>query len=217
MLNRLRDVGQTAVTTGERAIRLLWDLVSIASERLREAAGPDAPPQMQSPASPPPAAAPPRRRPSPPPATQPPPAPAASPEPAAAKDTSARAAPVAPQPAEAKPAAEPATKAATKAATKSKGRKRKTKSKAKGKKGKKRPDQLIRVLELLAASPHPWLSAKELSEAGEAAGTPILPGNVRKVIRGRGEGVIETRPREGSRRGALEYRITDEGYAKLKG
>jgi hypothetical protein len=112
----------------------------------------------------------------------------------------------------------PKTKAKTKATAKAGGRKGQAKGRRKvKKKGKKRPDQMIRVLELLAASPRPWMSAKELSEAGEAAGTPILPGNVRKVIRSRGDGFVETRPREGSRRGALEYRITDAGHAKLGG
>ena len=70
------------------------------------------------------------------------------------------------------------------------------------------------MLTLLADSGG-WMSAKELSDAGGAAGMPILPGNVRKVIRARGDEVIETRPREGSRRGALEYRITEAGLQRL--
>ena len=162
------------MTTGERAFRLLWDIVSVASERLRDAAGPPPPPPAR-------------------PAT-----PTVPPKPAA---PAAEAKPKAPAASKPKPTAKPKTKA---------------KPKAKGsRKGKKRPDQMIRVLELLEASATGWLSAKELSDAGEAGGTPILPGNVRKVIRARGEGLVETRPRDGSRRGALEYRITDAGRAKL--
>jgi hypothetical protein len=81
---------------------------------------------------------------------------------------------------------------------------------------KLRADQLLRVLELLSGANGRWLSAKELSDAGEKASTPILPGNVRKVIRSRGDGLIETRDRAGSRRGAMEYRITDAGRTHLK-
>jgi hypothetical protein len=109
---------------------------------------------------------------------------------------------------------------APKAATSSRGapkakNKPKKKAGSKGKADKERPDQMIRVLELLTESGKAWQSAKELSDAGARAGTPILPGNVRKVIRARGGELIETRSRDGSRRGALEYRITEAGRKAL--
>ena len=60
-----------------------------------------------------------------------------------------------------------------------------------------------------------WMSAGELSAAAGASGAPILPGNVRKVIRLRGDGLVETRPRSGSRRGSLEYKITASGRNRV--
>lgn len=179
-MDLIKDVSQTALTTGERALRLFWDLLSVASERFREAAGQPRPlPMEPSPEY--------RER-----APEPTPAPA----------------PASEKKAEPKRAAAPARRGAAKP-------KAKKKPSAKGQLDKDRADQMIRVLELLAESSSPWQSAKELSDAGAAAGTPILPGNVRKVIRARGGDLIETRPREGSRRGALEYRITEAGRRSL--
>ena len=172
MLDLLKDAKQTALATGEKAIRLFFEIVAVASERMHSRSGEAQP--YQPPYSPP----------------APPAPPAPEPEPPKAKP--------APAPAAAKPKATKPRRAAAKRG------------------GKKRPDQLLRVLGLLQEGGG-WLSAKEISDAGAAAGTPILPGNVRKVIRARGGEFIETRPREGSRRGALEYRITDAGKAKLAG
>lgn len=176
----IKDMSQTALTTGERALRLFWDLVAIASERLREATGQPKPLPLESP--------PPSRR-----------APSVRPE------TSS---PETPEPAEARRVQAPARGGVSKVKSRKKAR-------AKLAEVGERPDQMVRVLELLAESQKAWVSAKELSDAGGQAGTPILPGNVRKVIRARGEGLIETRPRDGSRRGALEYRITEAGRRTL--
>ncbi len=173
MLDLLKGVKQTALETGEKAIRLFFEIVAVASERMRSRSDHVDPSYPSYPAYTPPAAS---------------------------------AAPPAPEPAPPAAAAVPATaKPAAKAPRRRAPAKRR---------GKKRPDQLVRVLSLLAESGG-WMSAKELSDTGGAAGTPILPGNVRKVIRARGDVVIETRPREGSRRGALEYRITAAGTERL--
>ena len=98
-----------------------------------------------------------------------------------------------------------------KRATNKSGAKKKTQKKKKGRK-----NQLIRVLKMLHEDTDTWMSASELSNASEEQGSKILPGNVRKVIRQRGEPYIETRPRAGSRRGSLEFNITDEGVAHLE-
>jgi len=86
----------------------------------------------------------------------------------------------------------------------------------KTKKKRGRKNQLVRVLEMLNEDAEAWMSASELSEASAEQGSKILPGNVRKVIRMRGEPYIETRPRAESRRGSLEYHITDEGLKYLE-
>jgi len=172
MLDLLKDAKQTALETGEKAIRLFFEIVAVASERMRSSSDDGGQSYPSYPSYDPPV-----EPPSPP-----------SPEPAQPKP--------APRGAAAKP------KATRRAPAK--------------RRGKKRPDQLLRVLSLLAENGD-WMSAKELSDSGGAAGTPILPGNVRKVIRARGDLVIETRPREGSRRGALEYRITTAGAQRLAG
>ena len=171
MIDLLKDAKQTALETGEKAIRLFFEIVAVASERMRSR-----PDEGQSYPSYPP--------------YSPPAEPVVSPTPEPVKPT-----PPPTDVAQAKP--------------------KTTRRRAPAKRrGKKRPDQLLRVLALLTEAGG-WLSAKELSDAGGAAGTPILPGNVGKVIRARGDVVIETRPREGSRRGALEYRITAAGTQRL--
>ncbi len=173
MLNLLKDAKQTALETGEKAIRLFFEIVAVASERMRS--------QPEDPGPSYPAYTPP---------TAPTPAPSAAP-------------------------VEPVTPSATPSPAAAKAKPKTTRRRPAAKRrGKKRPDQLVRVLQLLTNGGG-WMSAKELSDAGGAAGTPILPGNVRKVIRARGDVVIETRPREGSRRGALEYRITAAGTQRL--
>lgn len=96
-----------------------------------------------------------------------------------------------------------------------KGRARTRRARATKKAGVKK-DQLVRVLKHLTEGDKDWMSASELSAAAEAAGAAILPGNVRKVIRLRGGGLVQTRPRDGSRRGSLEYRITPEGRQRLE-
>jgi hypothetical protein len=175
MLDLFKGVKQTALETGEKAIRLFFEIVAVASERMRSRSDhvdqsyPSYPPYTP-PAEP----------------TTPPVVTAEPVRPTAAVP-----------PSSAKAAAKPSRRRAP----------------AK-RRGKKRPDQLVRVLSLLAESGG-WMSAKELSDTGGASGTPILPGNVRKVIRARGDVVIETRPREGSRRGALEYRITAAGTQRI--
>lgn len=175
MLDLLKDAKQTALETGEKAIRLFFEIVAVASERMRSRSDDVGHSYPSYPFYDPPVET----------------ASAPAPEPA-------RSAP-APAPATAGGAAKPKT----------------TRRRAPAqRRGKKRPDQLLRVLTLLSESGG-WMSAKELSDSGGAAGTPILPGNVRKVIRARGDMVIETRPREGSRRGALEYRITTAGAQRL--
>jgi len=171
MLDLLKDAKQTALETGEKAIRLFFEIVAVASERMRSR--PDDGGDYPS-------------YPSYSPHEESVPAPASAPVERATPPTDV---------ARAKPKTV---------------RRRPTASR----RGKKRPDQLLRVLALLTEA-GTWMSAKELSDAGGAAGTPILPGNVRKVIRARGDVVIETRPREGSRRGALEYRITAAGSQHL--
>lgn len=185
-MDLFKGMSQTVLTSGEQAIRLFLDLVSVVSERVREATGQPRPLPMEPTPSPrsPPAEEPWAHKP----AIEP-----------AQRVQPKRKAPV---PARVAGGAKPKAKA-------------KKKASAKGGVEQERPDQMIRVLELLVESGQPWLSAKELSDAGAAAGTPILPGNVRKVIRARGEDLIETRPRDGSRRGALEYRITDAGRRSL--
>lgn len=77
-------------------------------------------------------------------------------------------------------------------------------------------DQLVRVLRYLSESSQEWMSASELSAAAGSQGAPMLPGNVRKVIRLRGNDLVETRPRAGSRRGSLEYRMTSDGRRWLQ-
>lgn len=102
-------------------------------------------------------------------------------------------------------------------------KKRVTKKRATNKSGaqktqkkKGRKNQLARVLELLNEDGATWKSASELADASAEQGTRILPGNVRKVIRMRGEKYIETRPRADSRRGSLEYHITPAGLKYLQ-
>lgn len=191
MMDLLKDLGQTAMATTERALRLFWDVLSTATGRLREAAGQPPPPVV-----------------------------APSPAPAARDVTERSGATTAashrePQVA-AKSQAKPKAQVASRSQAKPKARP------AKAKKAKKatlkatqgpdeRQDQMVRILELLAGAGKSWLSAKEISDATAKSGTAILPGNVRKVIRGRGGEFIETRSREGSRRGALEYRLTEAG------
>ncbi|MFH2006686.1 MAG: hypothetical protein ABI333_08890 [bacterium] len=170
MIDLLKDAKQTALETGEKAVRLFFEIVAVASERLRSK--PDDPGMSYTSYSPP-----------------------------------------VERPAAVTPTAPPAEKKVTRTASQPKARK--TRGAAAKRGAKKRPDQLVRVLELLATDEGHWFSAKEISDAGEAAGTPILPGNVRKVIRARSQNTIETRPREGSRRGALEYRITNAGKQRL--
>jgi len=177
MLDLLKGAKQVALETGEKAIRLFFEIVAVASERMRSRSDQADSSYPSYPAYTPPAE----------PVTPSAPEPVRPPAAAAAATTSA--------------AAKPAAKAPRRRAPAKR-------------RGKKRPDQLVRVLSLLAESGG-WMSAKELSDTGGAAGTPILPGNVRKVIRARGDVVIETRPREGSRRGALEYRITEAGTQRL--
>ncbi len=189
MKDLIKDLSQSALTTGERAIRLFLDLISVASERVREVSGPPRPLPMEPPHVP----------------KEPPyvPRPAAPEAP--------RVAGPAASPAEARP---PKAKTPSRGAPKPKAKPKK-KAGVKGRVEKERPDQMIRVLELLTESGKAWQSAKELSDAGARAGAPILPGNVRKVVRARGGDLIETRPRDGSRRGALEYRITEAGRKAL--
>lgn len=177
MLDLLKGAKQTALETGEKAIRLFFEIVAVASERMRSGSDDVGHSYPSYPSYSPPADS---------------------------------ASPVTPEP------ATPVTRAATApAAGAAKATPKTTRRRAPAKRrGKKRPDQLLRVLTLLTESGG-WISAKELSDAGGAAGTPILPGNVRKVIRARGDEVIETRPREGSRRGALEYRINAAGTRRL--
>lgn len=186
MMDLIKDMSQSALNTGERAIRLFLDLLSVASERVREVTGGPRSLPMEPPPTPRPMA---------------PEAPRA-------------AGPAAPVAEPRQPKAATPSRGASKPKPKAKPKPRK-KAGAKGKAEPERPDQMIRVLELLTESGKAWLSAKELSDAGAKAGTPILPGNVRKVIRSRGGDLIETRPREGSRRGALEYRITESGRRSL--
>ncbi len=125
------------------------------------------------------------------------------------------------------PAAETADKKSEKTTGKSKKtttKKRVTKKRATNKSGAQkttkkkrgRKNQLVRVLEMLNEDAETWMSASELSKASAESGSKILPGNVRKVIRMRGEPYIETRPRAESRRGSLEYHITDEGLKYLE-
>jgi hypothetical protein len=173
MIDLLKDAKQTALETGEKAVRLFFEIVAVASERLRSR--PEDPGMSYTSYNPP----------------------------------VERPAPVTPS------APPPVVAKAPRTAAKPKARKTRRAPAKRG--GKKRPDQLVRVLELLASDEGAWFSAKEISDAGESAGTPILPGNVRKVIRARGKEAIETRPREGSRRGALEYRITNAGKQRLAG
>ncbi|MDY0000091.1 MAG: hypothetical protein RBU30_02225 [Polyangia bacterium] len=178
MKELIKDIGQSALDTGERLMRLVWDGVAVVVEQLREVTGQTRPMPMERPA-----------------------------EPWQAQPVR-QAGPVAPKSETKKPQA--ASRGSAKAKAKAK-----KKPAAKGAGDKERADQMIRVLELLAESGNAWQSAKELSDAGAAAGTPILPGNVRKVIRARGGDLIETRPRDGSRRGALEYRLTEAGRRTL--
>lgn len=172
MKDLLKDAKQAALETGEKALRLFFEVVAVATERMRSRSD-DVEPSYQG--------------------YQPP----AEPVPTPSRTPNQRPAAATPPPA---------------AAAKARTSRRRAPAK---RRGKKRPDQLLRVLSLLADNGG-WMSAKELSDAGGAAGTPILPGNVRKVIRARGDEVIETRPREGSRRGALEYRITAAGQQRLQ-
>jgi hypothetical protein len=102
-----------------------------------------------------------------------------------------------------------------KSSSKSKKGKKKS-AKGKRKKGRARKNQLYRVLKLLEDSNKQWMSASELSDASAERDTRILPGNVRKVIRTRGKSYIESRPRAESRRGALEFRINEEGRKHLE-
>jgi hypothetical protein len=171
MIELLKEVTKTAQETSERAFRLFFDMLALASERIRNLND---------------------RAPTPDPghSSWMPPTTAAAPAPAATSAAEIRST----------PAGTPMRDVA---------------SAAEHDDAKIRNDQMIRVLELLLASGTRWLSAKELSDAGKRAGTPILPGNVRKVIRARAGEHIETRPREGSRRGAMEYRITEAGRAHL--
>ncbi len=173
MFDLLKGVKQTALETGEKAVRLFFEIVAVASERMRSRSDRVDHTYPSYPSYSPP--------------TEP-------------------AAPPTPEPVRPAAAATPPPAKATPKATR-----RRAPAK---RRGKKRPDQLVRVLSLLTEHGG-WMSAKELSDTGGAAGTPILPGNVRKVIRARGDVVIETRPREGSRRGALEYRITEAGTQRL--
>lgn len=169
MIDTLKELQRTAQVAGERAFRLLWDMMALASDRIRAASG----------AEPPPA-----------------PLPGMS---------------VRPEPPPPTPQSTP-TRAAKPKATRAKRAGAGTKRKATG----GRADQLLRVMQILAEADGAWMSAKEICDAGAEAGTPILPGNVRKVIRGRGERFIETRSRTGSRRGALEYNLTRAGREHLK-
>jgi hypothetical protein len=169
MIDLLRDMTKTAQETGERAFRLFFDVLALASERLRTLNAP-------------PAGAPGNGH-------------------ATSFATPAPAAPV-PGPTPTPPAAVPPAEEAAPATGELDD-------------ARLRNDQLIRVLDLLTLAADRWVSAKELSDAGDSAGMPILPGNVRKVIRARGGEYIETRPREGSRRGAMEYRITEVGREHL--
>lgn len=183
-MDLIKDMSQSALNTGERAIRLFLDLLAVASERVREVTGQPRPLPMEPPPAPRPVAY-------------------ERPQAPAVTVTEPR-----------RPKAAPPDRGDTKTKTKAKAKPKK-KAGAKGRAEPERPDQMIRVLELLTESGKDWLSAKELSDAGAKAGTPILPGNVRKVIRARGGELIETRPRDGSRRGALEYRITAAGRQAL--
>ena len=155
------------------------------------------------------------------------------PEPPASSATPAAAAAAAAAPPDSVPAEKPAAKAGAaagkgrarpptrkKAPARKKGparakgtRKGKT---AKGRKAAANKDQLVRVLRHIVEGDKEWMSAGELSQAAAAANAPMLPGNVRKVIRLRGEGLVQTRPRADSRRGSLEYRITAAGRKRLE-
>jgi hypothetical protein len=171
MIELIKEVTKTAQETSERAFRLFFEMLAMASERIRNLND---------------------RTPTPDPGQSSwvPPATAATPAPLANEAAAVRSTP---------------TGFPT----------REVVSAAEHDDAKIRNDQMIRVLELLLAAGTRWQSAKELSDAGKRAGTPILPGNVRKVIRARAGEHIETRPREGSRRGAMEYRITEEGRTYL--
>jgi len=126
-------------------------------------------------------------------------------------------APVAKTATKRKPAAKKKASAiAHKAGQAGKAKKGKGTGKAK-KRAASQTSQITRLLGILAEDSTGWMSAGELSAATDREGTKILPGNVRKAVRLRGEGLIEMRPREGSRRGAMEYRATKKGLEQVKG
>ena len=110
-----------------------------------------------------------------------------------------------------------ARKSAAKKTTKKTGTKSaSSKTSKKGKKSPGRNSQVLRLLDILSRDTESWMTAVELSAATAEQGSRILPGNVRKAIRLRAEGLIESRTRPGSKRGATEYRITEKGLAYLK-
>ncbi len=123
-----------------------------------------------------------------------------------------------PAPARPKPAPAPAKtagKAKKSAAQKASGKKRTSRKAAKAKPPRRR-SQILRILSILAEDPNRWMTAVELSKATAAQGTKILPGNIRKAVRLRAEGLIESRIRPNSARGATEYRITEAGLEYLE-
>lgn len=117
----------------------------------------------------------------------------------------------APQPAKKEPTKATKTTAA-KARPKAKTARKKAQSRGKS---AQRRSQILRILEILAEDPNRWMTAVEISKVTDAQGKKILPGNIRKAIRLRGEGLIDSRIRADSVRGATEYRITKAGLRYL--
>ncbi len=121
------------------------------------------------------------------------------------------------EPAQKRPAAKKktASKSASKSPTRKTGRRKSSAKSGKGKKTPAKNSQVLRLLTILSRDKDSWMSAVELSAATADQGSRILPGNVRKAIRLRAEGLIVSRTRPGSKRGATEYRITEKGLAYL--
>ncbi|HEY3358632.1 MAG TPA: hypothetical protein VGQ83_35620 [Polyangia bacterium] len=134
-------------------------------------------------------------RPAPPPwAATPEPPPAAAPEPPAPEPPAVAAAP---EPVEAAEPTAPAEAAEEAGEDEQPGR-----------------DQLYKVLRILhdeAIGEGRYLTAREIAEAASAAGLPILPGNVRKILRTRAARHIEARLRDGESGKVTEFRLGGRG------
>jgi len=75
-------------------------------------------------------------------------------------------------------------------------------------------DQLYKVLRVLydeSKGEGRSLTAKEIADAATAMGLPILPNNVRKVLRTRANRYVDTRLRENESGKVTEYRLTAKG------